>query len=168
MRQSNRKRLTTQSHFKASIILYEIQKGNIPEHITWDIPKEHIRMLELFVIEGKTAVEISDLKFLVTKRKTFMGPDMVMIWLHRYLPEIEYEMGKFHCKRAKNVEEQREFARLKKLIPKTPCVMCGSNEHLELDHIKPCFYGGKTELSNLQWLCYDCHKEKTAREFAWL
>lgn len=54
-----------------------------------------------------------------------------------------------------------------------PCVICGSSERLELDHINP-----ETKVTNSIWswsekrrsdelikcqiLCYECHKKKTA------
>lgn len=34
----------------------------------------------------------------------------------------------------------------------------------DVDHIKPISQGGSNELSNLQLLCKNCHKQKTARE----
>ena len=34
----------------------------------------------------------------------------------------------------------------------------------DVDHIKPKADGGTDELSNLQSLCFDCHKIKTAKE----
>lgn len=168
MRNRPLRRLTPKSHYNASIVLYEILRGNKPDYITWDIPADHIKMLELFIIEGKSATEIGEMKFLISKRKTFMSSDMISIWLKKYLPEMEFEKRRFHCKRGHDIEEQRHFYRIRKLMPKTPCAICGSTENLELDHIVPSFYGGKTELSNLQWLCYDCHKKKTKEEFNWL
>lgn len=36
----------------------------------------------------------------------------------------------------------------------------------EVDHITPKAKGGTDELSNLQSICSDCHKSKTAREAA--
>jgi len=35
---------------------------------------------------------------------------------------------------------------------------------MELDHIVPLWAGGSNEVSNLQWLCVPCHRDKTARE----
>ena len=40
------------------------------------------------------------------------------------------------------------------------CLSCGSNEALEVDHIKPVSSGGKTEFDNLQILCKKCNMEK--------
>lgn len=46
------------------------------------------------------------------------------------------------------------------------CVICGSKENLEVDHIIP--PRGRADLffnlDNLQTLCSSCHKSKTARE----
>lgn len=35
---------------------------------------------------------------------------------------------------------------------------------LEVDHVIPLRYGGKDEMTNLHYLCTDCHAEKTARD----
>jgi 5-methylcytosine-specific restriction endonuclease McrA len=36
--------------------------------------------------------------------------------------------------------------------------------NLELDHVEPLHRGGTNDYDNLQLLCVDCHKAKTARE----
>lgn len=42
------------------------------------------------------------------------------------------------------------------------CQACGNGvDKLELDHIVPVAFGGSNALDNLQWLCVQCHKEKT-------
>jgi hypothetical protein len=38
------------------------------------------------------------------------------------------------------------------------------SSNLELDHIIPLHRGGSNDYENLQLLCRDCHKEKTAAE----
>ena len=46
------------------------------------------------------------------------------------------------------------------------CVMCEANGVVvagdELDHILPLFKGGSNNDENLQMLCVECHKKKTA------
>lgn len=62
------------------------------------------------------------------------------------------------------------WERLKKLVPKVGgCrwrlengAICGSNHHLELDHIIPRHAGGTDSLINLQWLCRAHHRKKTS------
>ncbi len=44
------------------------------------------------------------------------------------------------------------------------CAECGGCEGLTLDHIVPLASGGGNTLDNLQLLCADCHRAKTARE----
>ena len=47
------------------------------------------------------------------------------------------------------------------------CRRCGSvlpAGYLEVDHIKPLAQGGRDEDRNLQVLCKDCHREKSAGE----
>jgi hypothetical protein len=61
------------------------------------------------------------------------------------------------------------------------CIGCGSQERLELDHIHPSTklcdpaksLGSKTisqriwnEIDKCQLLCYDCHREKTGKQFS--
>ena len=44
------------------------------------------------------------------------------------------------------------------------CAMCGCDEkirRLELDHIKPLYFGGKDTVFNMQVLCKRCHWNKT-------
>ena len=67
------------------------------------------------------------------------------------------------------------------------CSQCGSKDRLELDHINPKLrehhkvmghrgmgtslkhLKSQLALNNIQWLCYDCHKERTRQqnEAAW-
>ena len=150
-------------------MLYEyLEFGKVPDYVDWEVKDEHITILKMFIINGMSATEIAETGAIISKRGKPMSSDMVSLWLRRYLPFMEYERGKFHCKRGKDKEAQKEFARMKKIVPKTPCVLCGSTEDLQLDHIKAWFFGGKTEPSNMQWLCYNCHRKKTAEEFEWL
>merc|ERR1711966_232281 len=44
------------------------------------------------------------------------------------------------------------------------CARCGSNENLELDHIKRVCDGGGGQIENLQYLCSKCHSDKTEEE----
>jgi hypothetical protein len=40
------------------------------------------------------------------------------------------------------------------------CILCGSKEFLEIDHIIPRISGGTNELTNLRTLCHDCNVGK--------
>lgn len=47
------------------------------------------------------------------------------------------------------------------------CAMAGcSNMGREMDHIKPLWKGGEHSTGNAQWVCCDCHKQKSASEAA--
>ena len=46
---------------------------------------------------------------------------------------------------------------------KNKCVLCGSTERLEIDHIKPIKLKGVSELNNLQVLCKNCNIKKGAK-----
>jgi len=43
------------------------------------------------------------------------------------------------------------------------CVVCGSTEILQIDHLRPLSQGGANEWSNLWTLCRLCHAAKTGR-----
>lgn len=165
-----RKRLTMESHYQASIILYEILNDNKPDYIDWEIKDEHITMLKMFIIKGMTPIEIARSEAIISKRGKPMDRDMISLWLRKYLPDLEYEEKPSKSKRNFDKEENVTFQRIKKVIPKTPCAYCGSTKDLELDHIKTYYEGGKSEIGNLQWLCHSCHWKKTQQEreiFGW-
>jgi hypothetical protein len=44
------------------------------------------------------------------------------------------------------------------------CVVCGSRENLEFDHIIAVTLGGATTVRNLQLLCQPCNRRKSAKE----
>jgi len=38
-----------------------------------------------------------------------------------------------------------------------PCESCSTTERLEISHVLSVDEGGTYDLSNIQWLCHDCH-----------
>ena len=59
-------------------------------------------------------------------------------------------------------DEQKNYIRYEQ---DDKCVLCSKRQfQLPVDHIQPLFMGGSNERCNLQGLCEDCHKEKTASE----
>lgn len=63
---------------------------------------------------------------------------------------------------------QRDASIMKLLMRAKPrrCAWCGRRKGLRIDHITPLSQGGLTTRDNLQWLCDEHHKAKTARERA--
>ncbi|MBR7160591.1 MAG: HNH endonuclease [Clostridia bacterium] len=57
------------------------------------------------------------------------------------------------------VSNKMRFAVYKR--DKNRCVICGSRENLEVDHIHPIAKGGKTTFDNLQTLCHNCNVAKS-------
>lgn len=43
------------------------------------------------------------------------------------------------------------------------CVVCGTKEHLELDHIIPLAKKGRNAISNRQWLCRTHNRQKNTK-----
>ena len=43
------------------------------------------------------------------------------------------------------------------------CVLCGSNENIEFDHIVPFSKGGSNTYRNIQILCESCNRKKSDR-----
>lgn len=72
------------------------------------------------------------------------------------------------------VYSTRSKSRVRKLYeiynPNKVCNCCGISEwlgeplHPDIDHIIPLHAGGENKLSNMQYLCSNCHRVKTAKE----
>ncbi len=56
--------------------------------------------------------------------------------------------------------------RAKRGAPSGKCERCHRQvNRLERDHTIPLWAGGSNDTSNLRWLCHECHRQKTTREF---
>lgn len=158
------KRLTTQSHYRASIVLHELEQGIIPDWVTWEVKEQHLEILKMFVIEGMNSHEIERSNRIYSRFGKPMSADMILLWVNRYLPFVEYDEKPNVSPRGQDKHDRKEYENAKKLLPKEKCAICGSAKDLELDHIVTYYAGGRSEPSNLQWLCHKCHKKKTAQE----
>lgn len=166
----HKKRLTPQTHYKACIVFYELQKGIIPEWVTWEIREQHVEILRLFIVEGLNPHEIQRTGLIRSMRNKPMSNDMIRQWIFRYLPFIEYDEKLDNSFRGRDKKDRNEFERIKRLKPKDKCAICGSTKNLEFDHIIPHYAGGKSTEDNLQWLCHDCHDKKTqedCKKYGW-
>lgn len=71
-------------------------------------------------------------------------------------------------KKSKKKERGRMTLRLRFEVMKRDkfrCSICGARAgdiELEIDHIIPVSKGGKTEINNLQTLCFDCNRGKSS------
>lgn len=102
------------------------------------------------------------------------------------LPEVKQLKREFYL-RNKQLKQERYQQHRQQVIDylqhkhnHTGCIGCGSQEQLEIDHIDPTTklcdpaksFGAKTitnriwnEIDKCQLLCYDCHREKTGKQF---
>ena len=69
----------------------------------------------------------------------------------------------------RNPDRRRVTNRMKKEVAaraRWTCEMCATivNANYEIDHKTPLYRGGSNTLPNLQCLCPDCHRTKTARD----
>lgn len=162
---TNKKIMTTPCHYKASVMLHDLLSHNVvPDYVTWEIRDVHLDILRLFIVEGLTVTQISKRPDILSKRGRPMSPDTILYWIKRYIPYLEFDKKKSAAKRNHDPEEARAMRRFRSKIPKSPCVICGSEDNLELDHIIPYCAGGRATSDNLQWLCHSCHLEKTKAE----
>lgn len=103
------------------------------------------------------------------------------------LPEVKQLKREFYL-RNKELKQERYRQHRQQVIDYLQhkhnhigCIGCGSQERLELDHIHPSTklcdpaksFGAKTisqriwnEIDKCQLLCYDCHREKTGKQFS--
>lgn len=57
-------------------------------------------------------------------------------------------------------KRQKAHKKQPKILPtKKQCLFCGSIENLTIHHIIPRSIGGTDDLSNLVWLCGECHQK---------
>ena len=158
------KHLTPESHYE---MVLQADKYLNDENV----PDNHKELIRLFAYHGMNPYEIRRTGKVIGKRG-LMSDDMIRYWLKEYFPNIEYDEKKNRCKRAGDLEHMRKCYKAKKeLLRKAPyCVLCGSTENLELDHILTVAAGGNDDISNLQLLCHACHVAKTNQEdkqFGW-
>lgn len=70
----------------------------------------------------------------------------------------------------KRIDGNTRIAVVKRLARERPrmCAECYRHGFVrfgdELDHIAPLWKGGSNDPANLQWLCYEHHREKSAME----
>lgn len=165
-RRRNRKRLTPQSHFECSVILWD---HLVKDDLT-DIEEQIAR---LFVIGGFGIQEIAEQKVIKGKRGS-LSDDMIRLYLSRIFGDhIQYEINERMAernrksRREQDKEHRKSVYDFKKKHPpeNAVCANCGTKEgFMELDHILPFACGGTDNEDNLQYLCHKCHREKTRTE----
>jgi 5-methylcytosine-specific restriction protein A len=58
-----------------------------------------------------------------------------------------------------------QYIRMLVMMQSPWCAKCKRRAWTELDHIKPLSAGGDYSPENLQGLCAECHRKKTAADF---
>lgn len=59
---------------------------------------------------------------------------------------------------------QRDQIKRRLFMQSPLCASCGERAAEELDHVVPLHRGGSNDASNLQGLCPECHRRKTATD----
>jgi len=99
-----------------------------------------------------------------------------------YENNTEYYLGRSNEWRQKNPERTKSIAKNNRArrredvkhngklnvthddylrLYKQPCVFCGSDDNIEIDHVIPLVKGGKHSIGNLQALCRKCNRSKS-------
>lgn len=103
-------------------------------------------------------------KEIVNRKKGTFGLEQIC----NILDQIENKIGNFYCDKEVweaicRVERGKVKNELRFKIYKRDgnrCLMCGSTDNLEIDHIIPISKGGKSTFDNLQTLCKECNLRK--------
>ena len=169
-----RRFLTPESHYemvlRADAILNNKDVDGLDNIV---ILPAHEQIIKMFAYHGMNAHEIARTGKVIGKRGP-MKEDMISLWIKRFFPNLQYiNLYKYQqSQRASNHDHIEKMRKAKEqLLRKAPyCVICGSTENLELDHILTSYAGGSDDISNLQLLCHPCHVAKTLqedKEFGW-
>lgn len=144
--------------------LYEIHKmiDDMPDS---DNPmyNRNKEILRLVFIEGINPSEIAKMRIFYSNQNKPMCRRQIQQIVIKYVPDY------FECRRkpvTKNTKIRIEETKIKNSFAKSDlkCAKCGEANNIELDHILPIRFGGDNSPENLQLLCYNCHKIKTAYE----
>lgn len=131
---------------------------------TNDIEKRDLEILKLAYIKDMSSGEIAKLGiFYGIGNRSVNGIPLSDVSISRIIKSynLEYEKRIDYTKRNnynRRKEIQKAKARGKYDGIKKQCV-CGKRTELELHHKKPISEGGSDDISNMIWLCKDCHKK---------
>ena len=156
-------RLTPKSYYKVVTRYNKLIETDI-------LTERQEQIFKLWLEEGLTIREITDAN-IIKGKQGFVTDDTIRSEIKAVFGDIiDYLKptggDKRRCKRTN--EEMLQHQRLRrKLITNNPnacCVVCGSKDNLQLDHIITYVIGGTTDESNVQVLCKSCHRKKTEQE----
>lgn len=92
----------------------------------------------------------------VTKMDSFIKEDTVSKWYKNKLNDDSNNEEDTRSRRISDRVKDRVWNR-----DGGKCVLCGSNEKIEFDHIVPFSKGGSNTYRNIQILCQDCNRKKS-------
>lgn len=117
----------------------------------------------LWLVEQMNPKQISESGMVISKRNTYMSEDMIVIYINKLFPDIEYLETPTKTKRVHDKQHMRNMWELRKGLKGAKCAICGADA-TRVDHIIPVANGGSDHPDNIQYLCKACDKEKTRKE----
>lgn len=140
---------------------YNLKDSDIEEGFIQELIHSHNRFFELIQIQNPLLDQFKETPFEFFKlRKNqpfFQALNFVASGMEIKATE-EYEKSNKGNRRISREIQDRVWRR-----DEGKCVVCGSNEKLEFDHIIPFSKGGANTYRNVQLLCEKCNREKSNR-----
>ena len=126
-----------------------------------DVLYQGVKQVFLLTTESGQSVRITNSHKVMTQRG--------WVTVEELAPGVDYMITEELSGTLVNSEKKRRDYDVADVVArrkhfKSECARCGATEKLECDHIIPVNAGGTHDANNLQTLCCECHKEKSATE----
>jgi 5-methylcytosine-specific restriction endonuclease McrA len=143
----------------------KISRAKNPERIKREVAKWRESNKEQ-VIKTKKAWRVKNKAIIINQKRAWVknNPEKIKQMYQRSYaknPELFILNANKRSKRLKSVEVNlittKDYARLYKM----PCIYCGSNLKIEVDHIQPINKNGRHSIGNLAAACRSCNRSKS-------